>query len=187
MEHIDWTDIERRIRTGESARSLAKEYGISHTAILKRAKKGGWRGGARTSTKAPVVTETEPTGLALGARSPENRKLVLGDLKYGIPLGLAARAVGMSEDSLEAWMRAEPVFAQQASAAKARGHADLVKAVVDAAKRGDWRAAMALLERLKETRDEFAAPKKDSGTVHVTFNFDRGDPDPFAEGAIDIR
>lgn len=37
----DWREIERRWCAGESARALAKVFGVTHTAINKRAKVEG--------------------------------------------------------------------------------------------------------------------------------------------------
>lgn len=38
----DWENIEIRWRSGVSARNLSKAYGVSHTAINRRAKSEGW-------------------------------------------------------------------------------------------------------------------------------------------------
>ena len=55
---VDWAEIERRVRAGESARAVSRDLTstgnkISHTAINKHCKRGGWR---LPDTSAPVIT-----------------------------------------------------------------------------------------------------------------------------------
>ncbi len=45
---VDWIEIERRVRAGESARAISRDltstgHKISHTAINKHCKRGGWK------------------------------------------------------------------------------------------------------------------------------------------------
>lgn len=55
---IDWEAIEREYRTGgPSARELAFRYGVSHTAINKRAEKEGWTKDLRAKIKAKADAE----------------------------------------------------------------------------------------------------------------------------------
>lgn len=42
-DYVDWLDIETRCRARESARSIARDYPISHVAITKRDTKKRWR------------------------------------------------------------------------------------------------------------------------------------------------
>lgn len=42
-DYVDWQDIENRCRARESARSIARDYPISHVAITKRCSKMRWR------------------------------------------------------------------------------------------------------------------------------------------------
>ena len=44
----DWIEIERRVRAGESARAISRDltstgHKISHTAINKHCRRGGWK------------------------------------------------------------------------------------------------------------------------------------------------
>jgi hypothetical protein len=58
---VDWDGIERDYCSGEMGlREIARWYGVSHTAINKRAKKDGWK-----RKSAPKHVEQEPV-----ARSP---------------------------------------------------------------------------------------------------------------------
>ena len=65
---VDWAEIERDYRAGTmSIRELAAWYGISDTAIRKRAKRDGW---ARAETKASSQREPD--------REPEPAKVYVG-------------------------------------------------------------------------------------------------------------
>jgi len=65
---VDWVEIERDYRAGTmSIRELAAWYGISDTAIRKRAKRDGW---ARAETKASSQREPD--------REPEPAKVYVG-------------------------------------------------------------------------------------------------------------
>jgi hypothetical protein len=59
----DWDVAKRRYETEDlSVRGLAKQLGISHTALLKRAKAGGWSKFVSKPTKRkPVVAAVETT------------------------------------------------------------------------------------------------------------------------------
>ncbi len=58
---VDWIEIEQRVRAGESARAISRDLTsignkISHTAINKHCKRGGWKlpdTSAATITKRP--------------------------------------------------------------------------------------------------------------------------------------
>ena len=54
---VDWIEIERRVRAGESARAISRDltaggHKISHTAINKHCKRGGWKLHTSTATIA---------------------------------------------------------------------------------------------------------------------------------------
>jgi hypothetical protein len=55
---IDWEEIERRYRAGDSLRAIAANHGISHQAISKRAWSRRWE---RAEVSTPVASAaTEP-------------------------------------------------------------------------------------------------------------------------------
>jgi len=168
---VDWVAIQRRWRAGESARALADEYEVSHTAINKRRAKGGWS----RSLPAPVNGKT--TMPDLGERTKANAQMIIRDVAVGVPLHLATRAVGLTVDDLNAWAVDDPDFGRQIDAAEARGHADRIKTLNDAAARGDWRAAGWVLERHRETREEFGQPGRGQGSgPTVILNFETPAP-----------
>ncbi len=56
----DWTEIERRIRAGESARAISRDLKISHTAINKHCKRGGWKLPEPVKVKTPKEKTKSP-------------------------------------------------------------------------------------------------------------------------------
>ena len=62
---VDWIEIEQRVRAGESARAISRDLTsagrkISHTAINKHCRRGGWRlpDNVDETTAAPEPTTT---------------------------------------------------------------------------------------------------------------------------------
>ena len=64
-KETDWESIERDYRAGLlSVREMAATYGVSHVAIMKRAKKDGWERDLSAKIKAKaeaLVTTREVT------------------------------------------------------------------------------------------------------------------------------
>lgn len=72
---VDWAEIERDYRAGSmSIRELAAWYGISDTAIRKRAKKDGWeRASPKAGSHREPPREPEPEKVYVGTvLTPEN-------------------------------------------------------------------------------------------------------------------
>lgn len=72
---VDWVEIERDYRAGTmSIRELAAWYGISDTAIRKRAKRDGWtRAETKASSQREPDREPEPAKVYVGTvLTPEN-------------------------------------------------------------------------------------------------------------------
>lgn len=72
---VDWVEIERDYRSGTmSIRELAAWYGISDTAIRKRAKRDGWtRAETKASSQCEPDREPEPAKVYVGTvLTPEN-------------------------------------------------------------------------------------------------------------------
>ncbi len=68
---VDWIEIERRVRAGESARAISRDltasgHKISHTAINKHCRRGGWR---LPDTSAATIAK-RPYGDQGGAEIP---------------------------------------------------------------------------------------------------------------------
>lgn len=72
---VDWAEIERDYRAGTmSIRELAAWYGISDTAIRKRAKRDGWtRADAKAGSQRKPDREPDPPKVYVGTvLTPEN-------------------------------------------------------------------------------------------------------------------
>ncbi|MET3837497.1 hypothetical protein ABIB58_002853 [Brevundimonas sp. UYEF29] len=72
---VDWVEIERDYRSGTmSIRELAAWYGISDTAIRKRAKRDGWErpAGATGSRREPAPEPEQPKVYVGTVLTPEN-------------------------------------------------------------------------------------------------------------------
>ncbi len=68
---VDWIEIERRVRAGESARAISRDLTsignkISHTAINKHCRRGGWK---LPDTSAATIAK-RPYGDQGGAEIP---------------------------------------------------------------------------------------------------------------------
>lgn len=64
---IDWAEIERDYRTSSmSVREIARWYGITETAIRKRAKKDGWARPEKPESSQAEEREPEPAKVYVG-------------------------------------------------------------------------------------------------------------------------
>lgn len=181
---VDWPAIREAWCKGESARMLAREHGISHTAINKRVKREGWQrrgaNGKPAEPRLPATCPTRATALALGERTPGNKSMVMADLESGLPAHLAARCIGMTAKEVEAWARDAP----EIRVAAAKGHAKRARLINAAAERGDWKAASWMMERHPETREDFGQKPAAGGGVTVVFNWSRDEPPK--QPAVDV-
>ncbi len=171
---VDWNEIHRlytqHSQQEMSLNRIAELHGVSRPAIAKRAKRAGWK---RPGEKERLPSA--PTGLAISCvmPSPETADCIIDWVKDCVPLKHAAGAVGMSEDDLKAWLEVDPDFASRIDVGQHEAHATLIRRVNEAGARGDVKADQWLLERLKETRDEFTPTRQqgtDVGGITVTIN-----------------
>jgi hypothetical protein len=154
MTTPDWNEIHRRWMSGGSARHLAREFGISHVAILKRARKEGWASGSKpkASTKSPPATRRA----VLGLTNKENAETILARVAEGAPVSLAAATVGLSDEELEEWLARDADLCTRLRAAEAQMLCSQLKSIKDAGKRGAWQAASWFIERHHLTKAQFA-------------------------------
>lgn len=193
---IDWTEIERRYRLGESANALAKEFPVTRQAIEKRVRRQGWprdetaiklSQSLTTSRMQHPVTQSDRLLARAGKRTPENGAKVLELLRYGVPLATAGRIVGVSDDCLRGWIAEDADFAALVEAARHEAVAKRVVRLDQAGERGDWRADAWFLERAPLSRGEFVV-QSDKTPVDIQFilNVPRDTDDKTEENTIDV-
>ena len=73
-------------------------------------------------------------------------KTILGCVRRGLPLSLAAQAAGVTYATLASWRDRNPRFGEALSRAIARGADARLRKIEKASDAGDWRASAWLLE-----------------------------------------
>jgi len=192
---VDWDEIAVRFKAGESGRSLARAFNITHTSVQRRAKREGWSPGTPAHWHKPVAqtktavananpqTNGEKRIATLGMRGEANMRLMLALVSNGAKPGTASQSLGISRSVLADWRKDDPSFSQCLDAAEASQHVVDEGAIVKARDRGDWKAGLTRLERGRHTRDDWAAPDKVAGTggITVVFNWSRDEPPPIID------
>ena len=176
---VDWPEIEKRYRSGDTATVIAGDHDVSRQAIEKRAKKQGWGSDAALSrlrhATAVTVLHRDPSARdRWGLRTPENAELAIGLAEIGAPYAVIAARMGMTPPALKAWRDSEPDFDRALNDGYAAHAAARLGDTNSAAQRGDAGAAKWLLERNPLTRDDFGGKDGASGpTLIVQINVPR--------------
>ena len=180
---VDWGEVKANFELGQSSRQLGRAYGLSHTAVNKRARKEGWRRlrewlpVAKASSTARMLknptTKGERRIVTMGNRTPENMAQILADIECGSSRNIAARICGFAPSTLSQWLKDDPSFNEQIEAAEALSLKGDEASVVKARDRGDWKAGAYRLERHRFTKEDYAGPNQGGGGIHVTFNWSR--------------
>ena len=184
---VDWAEIERRYRAGESATALEKAFPVSRQGITKRARREGWQPSKESYLPATRQTVTaqriaQPRNrsdqllAAFGKRTPENAAQILECIELGMTLERSSAMVGISEDTFRRWRQEDADFAAQCEAARKRFEQRNLKAIDSAAQRGDARAAQWALQHSPHTRDTWGGSDAGSGKggITVVINVPRG-------------
>ena len=189
---VDWNEIHRLFTQHPelSLTRIAKLHDITRPAIAKRAKKHGWKrpeGAPKSPTKR--TKEIALAGLAISCIDPtsEVADLIIERVKDCTPIHIAAGAEGISMPDLTAWLDSDPDIAARIDMARHEAIATLIRRVREASDRGDVKASQWLLERVKETREEFAPTRQqasDVGGITVILNIPR--PIPLEPVVVDV-
>lgn len=200
----DWALIKRRYEEGLSAPAIEKEITVngkpkvSRQAILKRARKEGWLHGSTSVVPMAAVVSSagtlEPTSLG---DLIDERAVVLFDLlnadgkkaitRYGLNMALRSYATGnghavaagnaaVSADTWQRYRDGLPQLEQTIVEIQARHAMELTGSIDDARKRGDWKAAEALLKTNPLTRPDWQQAEKGNTGVAIQISFGPGMP-----------
>lgn len=98
--NADWESVEREYRAGVlSVREIGKAAGVSHVAVLKKAKREGWPARARMyapptarTLKAPAAFDR--TDLVLGALRDASERGVVNEVLFGLNTPMILEAYG---------------------------------------------------------------------------------------------
>lgn len=86
MRKIDWEGIQREYRAGQlSLMEIARQFGLSDTAIRKRAKQDNWKRDLSGEIRAEIRER-----LVRASSTPEPRTSVAGQDKFGGEFGLSS-------------------------------------------------------------------------------------------------
>jgi len=187
---VDWQDIERRYRQGETPSAISRACDVTRQAIDKRVKREGWTRVADTPSGrlqlalAATPRQTPPLARHHG-RSDAAAIDVVKLLEAGATLSQAAAGIGMTPSAFKHWRDADAdldTAVREACAAFGRSQ---VGNVVAAADRGDARAAQWLLEKHPGTREEFGGGSGSGGptlVVHINVPRNMADMATIMEG-----
>jgi hypothetical protein len=157
---VDWRKIEERVKAGQSFRNIEEAIGtVTHQAISKRARKEGWTEEARLEA---VASNFKPTGQN-GNSGIGNKLAIIAALEKGVPLKVAAGAVGVAETTLHLWKREDATFAVECENAQLRFVQANLERIDAAAARGDWKAAVWQLSKHPKSKADYAEEKAVGG------------------------
>ena len=186
---VNWPRVLRRVAAGESPSAIAKELPVTRQAIENRWKRHCAQHPDATSDVADVapvawlpVVEASFSAPVGDKDSPRRRAEILEGISAGIPKTTAARAAGISDDTLRRWAERDPVFAAQIEQAQTQWQARTVKDWAAWTEK-DWRAGQALLQAHPDSRAEWGQGTGKGGVgVQVVLNI--GDPKPVDESQV---
>lgn len=177
----DWNEIERRVKAGESYRSIAQDQPISHVSIMNRSKKEGWKVGKEVLSAVKVASDALTDQHSNSKLTPGTLEDLMSYLSQGMSLKTAASKIGVHHNTVYSWKQDESV-AKGIEMARLASLGDAERSLYDAHERGDWKAALARLQRAPETREDWQDESQGSGGITVVVNVERGPGD----NAIDV-
>jgi hypothetical protein len=133
--------------------SIAEDLGVSRQAVSVRAKKEQW-----SKQLVDIVDNLDldctsvVAGSARGKRSDENIAVIIDTFALTGNKSMACRQVGIDDDTLLRWCKAEPELTATMRAAR---DAHLIGQYRKIANAKDWKAAKEILARSPETRDQW--------------------------------
>lgn len=184
---VNWIAIKASWESGTTSYQLAKDYPITRQAIDKRAKAEGWSrdaGFQQPGGWLGVACQTNIIDEPRVGATPELLAGVLEAVSQGGTQEIAARAAGISPDTLRRWCERDKSLANAIDAAKSQRALKRMQNIDKAGDRGDWKASAYLLERDDLTKASFGGHS--SGGVTIVLNIPREPVDitPPIEGEL---
>lgn len=189
---VNWTEIEQKVRAGQSTTSLAKEYDLARQSIDKRANKEGWRDGpqkwmpavSQTNTSKALEspqTVTDRDMVTRGHWSPETQAAILYALSEGQALAQAAESNGISYEQFLRRRKADVIFDRLVAQARNGVCGEMQTEIVKSARRGDWKAAESFLKASPETRKDWSGNNAGAGGITVNIAIWGEDKQPIVD------
>jgi len=171
---VDWKEIERRYRAGESMNAIAKDSNVSGQAIAKHRDREGWTIPRAVTLDAEKWLEVTTQFSALEGNHNFNPGIVANALEaygQGANHRVAAALVGINENTWKKWRDVCPALQEAIYSARA-SHAMHNLGSIYRAAEDDWRAAERALQTNVLTRDDWASKHSPDtgGAVNVQIN-----------------
>lgn len=145
---------------GKDPREITRETGLGTETVRGLAKEQKWNGG---ETYAKVVSALNDT------REDVKRRLLMKIIAGETP-EIAARSVGLTKKELDIYVADDPDFQKHVVACRAEFLGGQEAKIASAP---DWRAALEVLKRAKETKEAWSAPESRQATVIIELNVPR--------------
>lgn len=145
---------------GRNPKDIARETGLSDKQIRRLATEQKW---ASDQSYARVVTALNDT------REDVKRRLLMKIIAGETP-EIAARSVGLTPKELLIYIADDPEFQKHVVACRSEFLGGQEAKIANAP---DWRAALEVLKRAKETKENWAAPESGRATIHIELNVPR--------------
>lgn len=113
-----------------------------------------------------------------GKRTPETIASILSDIELGISEAKAAQHAGISDTTWLRWKADDADLMALVEQARAQFLRKNLGRIDRAAEKTDWKAALTLIERSPNTRDDFKAPEaagKAGINIQVVLNIPRAE------------
>ena len=178
-QKYDWDSIRDRFESGETSGAISKSLAGSPTrqGIQKRANREGWlkisvdaRQAARNLPSIQNPTFPRAPSNELGYRSQKNAQRILSALERGASPKIAAKAVGLSEDQLKAWMNDDRQFSMEIGARAAQIAGENLWKIMNTK---DWRAWKWILEHGPFSREEYGSQQSKNEGPTIILNIHR--------------
>ena len=145
---------------GKDPREVARETGLRIEKVRELALEQKWNSEERY---ARVVS-------ALNDNREDLKRRLLVKIIAGETPEIAARSVGLTKKELDIYVADDPDFEKHVVACRSAFLGDQEAKIAAAP---DWRAALEVLKRAKETKETWSAPENRSATVIIELNVPR--------------